>query len=214
MASPNDKPRGYFEKILAIDCETTGLNFNTNDCTEGHQPLSWGLVVADGQTLNPIEELYVEIKWNLQSLKAREQDPQFGKQAEKIHGLTLDYLEKNGIDESEAVEKIGNLIVKYWGPTVSIRTLGHNVSTFDMPFLRAMFQQHGINLRFGNRHFDTNSIAFATVGSYNSDDFFNIMGMEDRDVHNALEDAKMALECTRRIKLLWESKVGIIQTKE
>ena len=111
-----DKPRGYFENLLAIDCETTGLDWNGDDPSNGHQAVSWGIIVANGITLEPIEELYLEIKYNEFSRKAREADPNFGVAAANIHGLTFDYLEQHGIDEVEAVEKIGNLIIKYWGP--------------------------------------------------------------------------------------------------
>lgn len=207
MSTPKDKPRGYFDFLLAMDCETTGLSYNTDDASIGHQAVSWGIIVADAKTLKPIEELYVEIKWNEQSVAARNQDPKFGKTAEKIHGLTFDHLDQNGMDESEAVLLIGSLIMKYWGPTVSIRTLGHNVHLFDLPFFRAMFRRHGIELSFGNRHYDTNSIGFVAFDTFNSDDLFERVGFDLRGTHNALDDAKMALESARRIRVLCQSAV-------
>lgn len=205
MASPKDKPRGSFDFLLAIDCETTGLKFNSDNADEGHQAVSWGIIVADATTLKPIEELYVEIMWNEQSLAAAAKDPTFGKKAEQIHGLTFEYLEKNGITEEEAVTKIGELILKYWGPEVSIRTLGHNVHLFDLFFLRSMFRRHGIELKFGNRHYDTNSVGFVTLGTFNSDDLFQKVGFEMRGEHNALDDARMALESARRIRVLFQN---------
>lgn len=208
MASPKDKPRGHFEFILAIDCETTGLKFGSDYADEGHQAVSWGVVVADASTLKPIEELYVEIKWNQQSKDARKNDSSFGKRAEEIHGLTYDYLEKNGVDEEEAVALIGSLILKYWGPEVSIRTLGHNVHLFDLFFLRSMFRRHGIELKFGNRHYDTNSVGFVAFNTFNSDDLFEKVGFEARGEHNALDDAKMALESARRIRVIFQSALG------
>lgn len=203
MASPKDKPRGYFEKLLAMDCETTGLTFNSDDPSVGHQAISWGLIVADAATLKPIEELYLEIKWNEDSVAARQKDPSFGKRAEQVHGLSKSYLDENGITETEAVEKIGSLIMKYWGPEVSIRTLGHNVATFDLWFFKRLFRKFGIELKFGNRHYDTNSIGFATFGTFNSDDLFEACGLNARGDHNALHDAKYALESARRIKLIF-----------
>lgn len=209
------RPVGSFDYLLAIDCETTGLCFNSDDVTnnpntgEHHQTVSWGVIVADAQTLKPIEELYVEIKWNQLSKRQRQNNPNFGERAESVHGLSYDYLEENGVTEEEAVLAIGNLIMKYWGPKGNIRTLGHNVHTFDMPFLRDLFRRNGIELSFGNRHYDTNSIGFCTVGSFNSDDLFSTMGMEARQTHNALDDAHMALESARRIRTLWNDMVGI-----
>jgi DNA polymerase III epsilon subunit-like protein len=209
-------PRGKFDFILAIDCETTGLCFSPSptpvynpDTGEHHQSLSWGIIVADATTLKPVEELYVEIKWNKLSIQQRELDPEFGKKAESIHQLTYDYLEKHGITEEEAVIEIGKLILKYWGPDVSVKTLGHNVHMFDVPFLKELFDRYGISLKFGNRHIDSNSIGFGTIGSFNSDDLFSTMGLEERGTHNSLEDARMALESVRRIKMLWEANIGV-----
>ena len=206
--STTKKPVGYFKHILAIDCETTGLSFSTPDPSIGHQAVSWGIVVADADTLKPVEELYVEIKWNEESKATRKKDPKFGTFAEGIHGLTKDHLEKNGIEEEEAVVQILNLIVKYWGPSVCVKCLGHNVHMFDVPFLRAMCERHGITLKFGNRHVDSSSLGFGTLGTYNSDDLFKAVGFDARGDHNALADAKMALESVRRIKAIWKKVVG------
>lgn len=211
MATQKGKPRGAFDYMLAIDCETTGLcmNYHTpvfNEKTgERHQAVSWGVIVADAATLKPVEKLYVEVKWNKVSKAQRKEDSSFGTKAEQIHGLDFKYLEKNGIPEEEAVVKIGNLIVKYWGPTVSVRTLGHNVHLFDLPFLRDMFERYEVPLSFGNRHYDTNSIGFATFGTFNSDDLFEVVGFEKRGDHNALTDAEQALEATRIIRTIFRS---------
>ena len=134
MATKTKKLKGSFEFILAIDFETTGLCFS-GDIDAGHQAVSAGLIVADASTFKPIEELYCEIKWNEQSKATRKLDPNFGVKAEGIHGLTFDYLEKNGITEEEAVTKILNLIIKYWGVKNAPRLLGHNVHLFDYKFL-------------------------------------------------------------------------------
>ena len=209
MDTEKEKPRGYFEKLLAIDCETTGINFSSNDPSEGHQALSWGLIVADAKTLKPIEELYLEIKYNELSKKRRKEEKDFGVNAANIHGLTFDYLEKHGIDEQEAVVKIANLIIKYWGPTVQVKTLGHNVHMFDVPFLRSLFKRYNIDVPIGSRHYDSNSVGFITVGAYESNALFETMGFKPRNNHNALEDARMSLETCRKIKELWEKNIGI-----
>lgn len=214
MASPKDKPRGYFDYLLAIDCETTGLCFSNDNPVhnpktgEYHQAVSWGLVVADATTLKPIEELYVEIKWNDKSKKQRKNNPQFGKKAEEIHGLTRKYLEDNGLDEEDAIVKMGELILKYWGPTTSIRTLGHNVHMFDLVFLRDLFERNGVHLKFGNRHYDTNSIGFINWETFNSDDLFGLVGFDARGAHNSLDDAKMALEAARITRMIFQKAIS------
>lgn len=214
MASPKGKPKGYFEKLLAMDCETTGLCYNNESPVynprtgERHQAVSWGIVVADALTLKPIEKLYVEIKWNDESKRQRQENPTFGKQAEKIHGLTFEKLEKRGLTEVEAIEEIGSLILKHWGPTVSVRTLGHNVHLFDLAFMRDLFTRYDIHLKFGNRHYDTNSVGFVAMTTWNSDELFENMGFEERKDHNALEDALMALESARRLRIMFKKCLG------
>lgn len=195
------KPRGYFERVLAVDCETTGLAVNQDDPSynpktgEEYQAISWGLIVADAQTLTPIEEMYVETQWNGVSV--------WDDRAQKIHGLSKEYLEKNGFTEQETVEAIGTLIMKYWGPTVSIRTLGHNVVSFDIWFLKRLFRRHDIELRFGSRHIDTSTLGFVNWGTFNSDDLFSAVGFDARGDHNALDDARMSLESARVTKLIF-----------
>jgi len=206
MATVKGKPKGYFKYMLAMDCETTGLCFNSdspvhNPATdERHQTVSWGLVVIDSTTFEQVEELYVEVKWNKASKAARKADPKFGTFAEKIHGLTFKHLEKHGVTEEEAIEQIGDMIMKYWGPTVSIRCLGHNVHMFDLDFFRDMFRRNGIELRFGNRHYDTNSIGWAAFETFTSDQLFELMGFEARGEHNALDDIKMTIASAKAVR--------------
>lgn len=199
-----DKPRGYFEKCLALDCETTGLFFSkdsddpsTNHNTgETHQALSWGFIVADAKTFKPIEKLYIEVQWNGTSL--------WNKEAQAVHGLTKPYLAKNGVTEEYAAQQIGDLILRHFGPDNPLHPLGHNVY-FDICFLRQLMRKSGIELKFGNRIIDTNSVASATFGTFNSDDMFEECGLPQRAKHNAMEDIEYTLESARRIKMIFEA---------
>lgn len=204
MGTAPGYPAGYFKYVLAIDCETTGLKFNADDPSEGHQSVSWGIIVANADTLEPIKKLYVEIKWNDESVAARQRDPKFGKRAEEIHGLTFEYLEDNGMSEREAVEEIGGLILEYFADG-NIRTLGHNVATFDLWFLKRLFRKFQIELKFGSRHIDTSSLGYVNFGVYTSDQLFDAVGFDARDAHNALEDAEMSLESARRMRMIFET---------
>lgn len=199
------KPTAYFQNVLAMDCETSGLAYKADDPSYDpvadveYQAVSWGLIVADTESLEPIEKHYFEIKWN--------GDAEWNMGAQKVHGLSLEYLEENGMDEEEAVVEIANLIMKYWGPDNYIRTLGHNVATFDVWFMRRMMRRHGIELAFGNRHVDTSSIGFANFGVYNSDDLFSELGIV-RGEHNALEDASASLEACRFSRLAFQAALN------
>ena len=209
MPISNGRPKGSFDKLLVADAETTGLHFRNDDPSVGHQAVSWGLIIADAQTLKPIEELYVEIKWNENSLERRMKDKTFGKRAEEIHGLTFQYLENHGLDEEDAVVEMGELILKHFGPDTCVRMLGHNVHTFDMPFLRSMFRRHELGLKFGSRHYDTNSLGFFNYETYTSDQLFSLLGYEERSDHNALDDARMALGCARKTRQIMNQVMGV-----
>lgn len=206
----NSKPRGYFKYVLAVDVETSGMAYaqhsddpSINPKTgDVYQVVSIGLIVADTATLKPVEELYLEIKWDGESTWSPE--------AEKVHGLSKSYLEKHGVDRATAVEEIGNLVVKYWGLDVPICLLGHNVATFDLWFFKRLMRSEGIYLRFGNRYLDSASVGLAAFGTFNSDDLFEVVGCDLRDPskHNALEDARNALTAVRTVRQLFEKCIN------
>lgn len=179
-------PRGYITRLLALDCETTGLAFNCDDPSynpktgETFQSISWGFVVLNADTLDIIEKLYLEIKWDGKST--------WSPRAEEVHGLSKEYLAENGVEPWEAVEAIGNLIINHWGPDSPICIAGHNPS-FDLWFLKRLMRSEGIELKFGNKMIDTNSIGFAVYHTHNSDDLFETVGVPMRGDHNALADA-------------------------
>ena len=195
--------------ILAIDCETTGLCFKSDspvynsNKTEHHQALSWGIIVADADTLESVEELYVEIKWNEKSLQQRDRDPSFGTYAENIHGLTIDHLEANGVTEEEALVQIANLIHDVWD-TKPIIPLGHNVATFDTLFLKDLFHRHDLPLNINNRQIDTFSLGYVNWLCDSSDELFKTISGETRSTHNALDDIRLTLEAARTTRLLFQ----------
>lgn len=189
------KPRGYFNKLLIVDSETSGIAMGCDDPSfnphtgEEYQSVAWGLIVADAQTLKVIEELYIEIKWDGVS--------KWEAAAQKVHGLTPQYLEKNGLTTEDAVLEIASLILRHWGPESAVSLAGHNVATFDLPFLRRLLRKCEIEVKFGNRHVDTNSVGFSTFVTYNSDDLFDAVGCAPRAEHNALDDARNVLQALR-----------------
>lgn len=201
------KPRGYIEKFLMLDAETSGFAYNEDDPSidsktgEEYQAVSWGLIVASAETLKPIEELYLEVKWNGVS--------QWSKGAEKIHGLSLAHLEKNGVESEQAALQIGQLILKHWGPDSPVHLGGHNVASFDLWFLRRQLRRHGLTMvKFGNKFIDTNPVGFTCLRTHNSDDLFEAVGIPARGAHNALEDARNALKSLRVIRSIYDKCIS------
>lgn len=182
-----------FNKFLAIDCETTGISQGL-DPSKDHQSISWGLVVSDVNTFLPIDELYLEIKWDGKS--------NWDEKAYKIHGMSKDYLEKNGLNEIEAVEEISNFILENFDIDDTIVLMGHNVGSFDVFFLKKLLYKNGIMLNFSHRYLDTFSAGFAAFQTFDSNELFELLEMQRSEYHDALEDAKFSLEVFRRIREL------------
>lgn len=205
----DNKPRGQIQHILFIDCETSGLAFNSDDpsynftTNERYQAVSWGLIVVNANTLKPIKDLYVEIKYD-------ESRYLWSDRAANIHGLSREHLEENGLTMEEAAVEIASLILEYWGPDSPVTVAGHNVATFDLPFLRSTLRSQGLEVKFANRHLDTWSVGFTTLKTFNSDDLFEAVGLPVRDAakHNALEDAYCALETVKRIRSIYDHIIG------
>jgi DNA polymerase III epsilon subunit-like protein len=204
----NIKPRGYFEKILVVDVETSGYASGCDDASydpttgDTYQIVSIGLIVANAQTLKPIEELYVEVKWDGVS--------KWNAGAQKVHGLSLEHLEEHGLSSSDAVVEIASLIINHWGPTGNVVLLGHNVATFDIWFLKRLLRSEGLEIRFSNRTIDSNGVGFSVFSTFNSDDLFLQIGCEARDPakHNALDDAKQSLSVIRTVRALSNTMLG------
>lgn len=199
-----DKPKGYFKYVLAMDCETGGVALGCDDPSydpdtkKMYPSISWGIVILDGATLKEVDHLYLEIKPS--------DDYTWDAGTEKVHGLTYDYLKKNGLEEEEAVMKIASLIIKYWGPDSFITVLGHNVM-FDMWFLKRLMRRHDIHLSFSNRIIDTNSLGYVLLETYTSDELFDKIGLPERENHNALEDIRHTVKVAKHVRKIFQMSI-------
>jgi DNA polymerase III epsilon subunit-like protein len=202
------KSRTAFDLVLAVDVETSGLALGCenpvyNPATqEKFQTLSLGMVVASVTTLRPIDELYVEIKFDSSKYT-------WSEGAERVHGMSREYLEQNGMELSDAVAHIITFIEKYFGPIDLLKRLtllGHNVATFDRHFLYDLFASAGVEIQFGNRHIDTFTLGVVLLDLFSSNELFDFFELpRDPENHNALQDTKHALTCTRLIRKFFKS---------
>lgn len=203
-----------FDYVLACDFETSGLALGCLDPTfnpatgEKYQAVSGGLIVASAKTLKPIEKLYVEIKHDDRYV--------WSEGAEKVHGLSREYLAKNGLTRFDAAGRIVTFLEKYFGPISEIRRIvmaGHNVATFDRYFLIELLQELGIELSIGNRHLDTFSNGFVLWGTTDSDEVFDMLG-KVRDQHNALEDAELSLDTLRYMRQWFRQGAEALEARD
>lgn len=177
---------------VAIDWETSGYSFP--EYAKIHQGISFGVIIFDLQTLEPIESLYHEIKFD-------DKKYMWEPKAEKVHGLSREYLKANGVTQEEAAVGLCNLVVKYLG-TDEVMLLGHRVH-FDRAFTEQLTKSIGIDLPYHPNTIDSCSLAIALMEIAKSEDVFQMMGMPPRQEHNALEDIMYTLLSVKRMKELF-----------
>ena len=199
-----------FKFGLCIDWETSGAIWG-GDSSKEFQGISCGAIVFDVKTFDPVEELYLEIKHNPKW--------KWSDEAEKIHGLSREYLEQNGVTQEEAAMALAELILKYWGTDSKVMFLGHNPE-FDRRFTNQLLNEIDIEFsveasgKFDSRidvfHvvLDTSALGFITLGLYKSDLLFEKIGFEERGDHNALDDARQTLMTCKVIRELVQSALG------
>lgn len=184
------------DKILVISCETTGFgnNYNITKTNAGHyQPIAWGMAVIDNN-YNVIDKIYVEIKWDTRAL--------WDKGAERVHKLTIEHLQENGLYELQAVEEIGSFIFEHFH-VEPIPIMGYNTH-FAVAFLNEMFTKHGVQLKFNRKVYDLNTIGHTLVNCTKRNDIFEIFGIKQKS-RNALSTTLNIIKCFKTIRTLWNT---------
>jgi DNA polymerase III epsilon subunit-like protein len=185
------------EKLLVASFETSGLNVaNTinidRNISNHYQILSAGLIVCD-KNFKKIDELYVEIKWDGNSL--------WDSKAEKFHGFSKTYLKDSGLKEMKAVELIGNFIVDHFEDD-KIRLIGHNTH-FALTFLDSLFRRYDINLPFDPHYLDMSTLGYTFLGKSKKFEIFNILGIKN-DNRNALNTSRNILKSFKLFKKIMD----------
>jgi len=173
---------------LAIDFETSG--YSLPNYASKHQGISFGAIIFDAKTLAPIEALYREIKFNPKYTWSSE--------AESIHGLSIDYLSKNGVTQEQAACDLAELVIRYMG-TSEIMLLGHRVN-FDKAFTIQLMDSVDMEFSYHPTMIDSCSIATVLMELSYSDEIFQTLGLPKRGQHNSLEDIMYTLESVKLMK--------------
>lgn len=186
---------------LSIDWETTGSTFG-GDSTIKYQGISFGAVIFDTETFEPVKTLYRELQFD-------DTKYEWSDGAEKIHGLSREYLKENGVSREEALTDLLSLILEYIGAESKVFFLGHNVD-FDIDFTMQLCKDFGIELQAHHVKLETSGAGFICIGKYKSNDVFEFFTGKVRDgSHNALDDSLMALETVRNMRALMNTALGV-----
>jgi DNA polymerase III epsilon subunit-like protein len=199
-----------FQVGLCIDWETSGARFG-DDSSKYYQGIEFGAIVFNAKTFEPIEKLKLYVKYD----EAKYGADGWSEDAVKIHGLTREFLDQNGVTQEEAAIALAELILKYWGPDTKVLFLGHNPE-FDRRFTNQLLNTIGIEFsiepsgKFDSRieifhvMLDTSALGYITLGLYKSDLLFEKIGFTDRGEHDALQDAEQTLMTCKVIRQLVE----------
>jgi DNA polymerase III epsilon subunit-like protein len=191
---PTYSRHGPGKNILILDTETSGSSFGSyEDTFKQYQAVSFGAIVADNLTFQPIAKLYFTVKFDGTKYE-------WSESAEKVHGLSREQLEAEGLDDEEAAATLAEFILTHFG-TGKVMFAGHN-PYFDIEAMRQLLEKHGVMPDLYHVVIDTSGTSFVAIGKYRSNDVFEIFCGERRDKHNALSDAELTLTVLQSIKAL------------
>lgn len=180
--------------FLCIDWETSGSTFDTYQNTfKEYQGISFGAVVVNSETLEPVKTLYREIQFDEEKYK-------WSSEAEAIHGLSKEHLKDNGVTAEEAATDLAGLIFDHFG-TGKVMFLGHNTQ-FDIEATKQLLVPFKVMPEIFHVVLDTSPAGFITIGEYKSNKVFEFFTGNVREAHNALDDALMTVETVKNMRAL------------
>ena len=182
---------------LAFDCETSGYSFP--NYAEKHQMISFGVAIVKNDTLEIVDKLYREIKFNSKF--------EWSIQAEAVHGLTIEHLEKNGSAMQDACVDLVNLVVKYWGIDSPVMIMGHNPQ-FDIHFIKSSLEPLGLMFPIYHRIIDSSVAGFVNLNKTLSDDIFDTLALPTRTIHNAMQDVEITVEALKTMRLIFQNSIN------
>jgi DNA polymerase III alpha subunit (gram-positive type) len=179
---------------LCIDWESSGADFGGKNA-EKYQGISVGAIIFDTKTFAEIDRLYLEIQFDASKYS-------WAADAQNIHGLSREYLAANGLKREDACLQLAEFFLKYFGPNAKIVYAGHN-TIFDIEFTEQLFNDFGLELSRYHVMIDTAPLSLIAFGTHKSNHLFEIMGLTERQNHNAMEDASMTLQVLRDFRSIF-----------
>lgn len=175
--------------ILCIDWETSG--YSLPNYASKHQGISFGAVIADARTFEPVESLYREIKFDKTKYI-------WDSGAQSVHGLSQEHLQIHGVDQETAAYELADMVNRYMGND-SVLVLGHRVH-FDKSFTNQLLDSVGMEFTYHPTTIDSCSMSTVLLELTYSEDIFTTLGLPPRGQHNAMEDILYTLESVKKMK--------------
>lgn len=176
LVEDSKKKATDFNKIVAIDLETSGLN------TDRDAILSIGAVKADSAGKESVFSEYINYEAPLSD------------EVRNLTGLSTEFLREHGVDLKEALLKLDSFI-----EDVDI-IVGYNLR-FDLEFLRMSYLQEKI-LMFQKQTKDLLKVVKKKnkfMKSYHLEDALEKYDVINEDPHTAIGDAKATFELTKAL---------------
>jgi DNA polymerase III epsilon subunit-like protein len=146
MSAGTENGTVYF----CVDIETSG------SVPYFYNMVSLGAVVVRPQEgrLAPGADFYVEILPDFDG---------FDPEAMAIHKLTLEHLQRNGVDSKQAMQRLSDWVHAQLGPRDRPVFVGHN-APFDWSFVNFYYRYVGLPNPFGYKALDTKALAMGKLG--------------------------------------------------
>lgn len=175
--------------LICFDFETGGLPSKDKRAFYDIPLVETAMVVINMETLSIEEECSMifqpDYKENLLPVDS---------QALETHGITRETQEAKGVSLKEIYKKWLDLFKKYKNPRQMITLCGHNIVSFDVPFLRNFFEYMGDDLDNHVRFYlDTMQLAHMAAleqTDYKLNTCCNNAGIDLINAHRALDDTK------------------------
>lgn len=174
--------------LIIFDLETSGIDVETSSVIQiGACKFHKSGDLSSKETFNIYIKPYAS-GWN--------------KEAEGIHGLSLDFLEENGVSLRRALKRFvgwidsnnSNFYFAHWG------------ATFDMNMIMNAFATASHNFKFSHRSYDIASITrfYLAMNGYKPEALFRSakklkVNIDKFNVHDALDDAVVAGKCLEAV---------------
>jgi DNA polymerase-3 subunit epsilon len=170
-----------------IDIEVGGWNKRKNALC------SIGALVID-HNLTVVEEFYVLIKPHVR--RGSDELSSYKPDAMQVNGLNEQQLKKDGLHPSVAMEMIEGMIKRWEIVTFA----GHNIRSFDAPWLNEYMDRFGSGYKFSNT-IDTLEMSRKrwNLPNYDLTNICKHLGIKHDNAHHALSDCRANLEVYRRL---------------